>query len=122
MTESIETTSHEAFARTPLSLRLLEAGLLPDTLIRFGIRRLLERRLREERRASEAAQQAQLMRFVAQLKASPVAVHMREANEQHYELPSEFFELVLGRHLKYSSCYFQPGVTSLDEVLRVTRT
>jgi cyclopropane-fatty-acyl-phospholipid synthase len=55
------------------------------------------------------------MRFIAQLKASPIAINTREANEQHYELPCEFFELVLGKHLKYSSCYYQPGVKSLDE-------
>jgi cyclopropane-fatty-acyl-phospholipid synthase len=55
------------------------------------------------------------MRFVETLRASPVAIETRAANEQHYELPCEFFELVLGRHLKYSSCYFDPGVTSLDE-------
>jgi cyclopropane-fatty-acyl-phospholipid synthase len=47
--------------------------------------------------------------------ASTVAIATREANEQHYELPCEFFELVLGRHLKYSSCYFRPGVDSLDQ-------
>jgi cyclopropane-fatty-acyl-phospholipid synthase len=52
---------------------------------------------------------------VEELRQSPVAIATREANEQHYELPCEFFELVLGRHLKYSSCYFDPGVTSLDE-------
>ncbi len=55
------------------------------------------------------------MRFIAQLKASPIAINTREANEQHYELPCEFFEMVMGKHMKYSSCYFQPGVTSLDE-------
>ncbi len=38
-----------------------------------------------------------------------------KANEQHYELPCEFFEMVMGKHMKYSSRYFQPGVSSLDE-------
>jgi cyclopropane-fatty-acyl-phospholipid synthase len=84
-------------------------------VVRFGIRRLLADRLREEKRTSEEAQQRHLMRFIAQLKASPIAINTREANEQHYELPCEFFEMVMGKHLKYSSCYFQPGVSSLDE-------
>jgi len=100
------------------ALRLLERDLLPDGVIRWGIRRLLRQRLREERRDTLEAQQQHLMRFIAHLKASPIAIHTREANEQHYELPSEFFELVLGTHLKYSSCYFQPGVESLDEAER----
>lgn len=104
-------------ADPPISLpfRLLARDLLPDRLVRFGIRRLLAERLREERRTSEEAQQRHLMRFLAQLKASPIAINTREANEQHYELPCEFFEMVMGKHLKYSSCYFQPGVTSLDD-------
>ena len=98
-----------------LPFRLLARNLLPDALVRFGIRRLLSERLREERRTSEEAQQRHLMRFVAQLKASPIAINTREANEQHYELPCDFFQMVMGKHMKYSSCYFQPGVTSLDD-------
>jgi cyclopropane-fatty-acyl-phospholipid synthase len=97
------------------SFALLERDLLPDFLIRFGIRRLLAARLREEDKGDPEAQQAHFMRFVESLRASPVAIETRAANEQHYELPCEFFELVLGRHLKYSSCYFDPGVASLDE-------
>ena len=65
-----------------------------------------------------------MMRFIAQLKASPIAINTREANTQHYELPHEFFELVLGQRLKYSSCYFHPDATALDtaeaEMLRLT--
>jgi len=94
---------------------LLERDLLPDFLIRFGIRRLLAERLREEDKGDPEAQQAHFMRFVESLRESPVAIETEAANEQHYELPCEFFELVLGRHLKYSSCYFDPGVTALDE-------
>jgi cyclopropane-fatty-acyl-phospholipid synthase len=98
-----------------LSLRLLERDLLPDALIRFGIRRLLARRLRDERRGDVEARQASLMRLVQRLRASPVAIATREANEQHYEVPTAFFEKVLGRHLKYSSCYYRDGVTHLDD-------
>ena len=98
-----------------LPYRLLARNLLPDALVRLGIRRLLAERLREERRTNEEAQQRHLMRFIAQLKAAPVAINTREANEQHYELPSEFFEWVLGKHMKYSSCYFRSGATTLDE-------
>ena len=107
-----------------LPFNLLERDLLPDSVIRTGIRRLLEARLREEDKGDPEAQQAHLMRFVEELRSSPVAIATREANEQHYELPSAFFGLVLGRHLKYSSCYFKPGVTALDEaeaeMLRLT--
>src|SRR5512135_3332905 len=100
---------------TDLALSLLERDLLPDTLIRFGIRRLLAERLRGERKPDVESQQAHLMALVERLRTSPVAIATREANEQHYEVPSAFFQHVLGRHLKYSSCYFGPGVSSLDE-------
>jgi cyclopropane-fatty-acyl-phospholipid synthase len=98
-----------------IPFRLLENDQLPDALIRAGIRRLLAARLREEDKGDPQAQQAHFMQLVEQLRQSPVAIETQAANEQHYELPSEFFQLVLGRHLKYSSCYFEPGVTSLDE-------
>ena len=98
-----------------LAHSLLERDLLPDPLIRFGIRRLLAQRLREEDQGGVEAQQAHLMSLVAQLRSSPVAIATREANAQHYELPCEFFERVLGPHLKYSSCYFDPGVNALGQ-------
>ena len=43
------------------SMRLLERGLLPDFLVRFGIRRLLKARLEEEHRGSLEARQKHLM-------------------------------------------------------------
>jgi cyclopropane-fatty-acyl-phospholipid synthase len=93
-------------------MRLLERDLVPDWLIRRGIRSLLRARLREEDRGDPEAQQRHLMEFVARLKASPIAIHTTDANAQHYELPTAFFERVLGPHLKYSSCWFDsPGVS-----------
>jgi len=98
-----------------LSLRLLERGLLPDFLIRFGIRRLLKERLREERKGSLEAQQQHLMKLIARLRQSPIAINTGDANQQHYELPCGFFELVLGPHLKYSSGYYRSANDSLDD-------
>jgi cyclopropane-fatty-acyl-phospholipid synthase len=97
-----------------LPFALLERDLLPDVLIRAGIRQLLAARLRGEDRGDPEAQQAHFMQLVEQLRASPVAIETQAANEQHYEVPSEFFLQVLGRHLKYSCCWFDPGVTELD--------
>ena len=92
------------------SMRLLERGLLPDAVVRYGIRRLLKARLLEEDRGSPELQQAHLMKLITRLRQSPIAINTAEANQQHYEVPPEFFERVLGKHLKYSSCYYrQPG-------------
>jgi cyclopropane-fatty-acyl-phospholipid synthase len=44
-----------------------------------------------------------------------VALLPELANEQHYEVPPALFRSVLGRHLKYSCCYWPAGVDSLDE-------
>jgi len=97
------------------SMSLVERGLLPDAVIRLGIRRLLEQRLIEEDKGNVEAQQAHLMQLVGQLRQSPVAIETTAANEQHYEVPAAFYLHALGKHLKYSSCYFDPGVSSLNE-------
>ncbi len=85
---------------------ILDRGLLPDPLIRIGIRRLLAERLRDEDERDPERQQARLMRFISDLRTSPIAIHTADANRQHYEVPAEFFKLVLGPNLKYSSAYF----------------
>ncbi|MDP9065127.1 MAG: cyclopropane-fatty-acyl-phospholipid synthase family protein [Pseudomonadota bacterium] len=96
-------------------MRLLERGLLPDAVIRFGIRRLLRERLDEENRGGPEAQQRHLMQLITRLKQSPVAINTGDANLQHYELPCGFFERVLGKRLKYSACYYRHPGDTLDE-------
>jgi cyclopropane-fatty-acyl-phospholipid synthase len=94
---------------------LLEKNLLPDWLIRIGIRRLLRERLCEEDRGNPTEQLAQLLKLVAELKQSPIAVETQAANDQHYEVPDRFYQLCLGARLKYSSGLWMQGVTSLNQ-------
>jgi len=105
-------------------MRLVERGLVPDAIVRVAIRRLLRERLREAHRHDVEARQEALRALVAELRESPVALHTDAANVQHYELPPDFFRLVLGRRMKYSGCWFGPGVATLDEaeeaMLRLT--
>lgn len=96
-------------------LGLAERGRIPDALVRLGIRRLCARRLREERAGGLECQAARHAARIEMLRRSPVAIHTDAANAQHYELPPAFFELCLGRRLKYSSCYYPRGDESLDE-------
>jgi len=93
----------------------MERGLLPDALIRRGIRRLDRTRLRREHAEDPAALTRAKMDLVARLRESPIAVHTEAANEQHYEVPPEFFQLVLGPRMKYSCCYWPAGVSALAE-------
>jgi cyclopropane-fatty-acyl-phospholipid synthase len=94
---------------------LLEADLLPDALIRLGIRRLLASTLREKTRPGVEEQRAGLLEHVADLKRRGIAEQTRAANEQHYEVPTRFYQLCLGRRLKYSSGLWSEGVTTLDQ-------
>ena len=88
------------------AMRLLTSGVVPDWLIRWRIRALLDLRLRREDRGDPQRQQQALTDFIDELRASPIAINTRDANEQHYEVPTAFFRKVLGRHLKYSSGWF----------------
>lgn len=117
--------NHLSLPKPGLSLdRWLEKDLLPDWLIRLGIRRLLRERLQMEDRGGAEAQQAHLLKLVAELKQSPIAIETLAANTQHYEVPTRFYQLCLGRRLKYSSGLWTAGVATLDlaeeEMLRVT--
>ena len=94
--------------------KLLEQDKLPDSLIRIGIRKLLCRRLKDEKLPNTELQQEHLMNLIAELKDSPIAVNTPDANAQHYEVPTKFYQYCLGKHLKYSCGYWKEGVTELD--------
>jgi cyclopropane-fatty-acyl-phospholipid synthase len=105
----------EGKLRTMNAVDLAERALVPDWLIRIGIRRLLASRLRMEERRNANEPEAYLKQFVEELRHSPIAIATEFANEQHYEVPTEFFKLVLGPHLKYSSCYWPSPETTLAQ-------
>lgn len=91
---------------------LCERGFVPDFLTRLGIRRLCRQRLAEEYAGDHPARQAQR---VQTLRSSPIAIETDAANRQHYEVPARFFQLSLGKNLKYSSCYYPTGSETLDQ-------
>lgn len=96
------------------ALKLVEKGYVPDAWCRRGIRRLLVQRLAEQAAPSFGDERKRLKAFADELRKSPVAIHTDKANEQHYEVPPEFFKLVLGKHLKYSCCFFDERARNLD--------
>lgn len=104
--------------------KLIENDKLPDPVLRAGIRKLLKQRLTDETVGDEELQQRKFINLVNELKSSPIAINTSDANEQHYELPTEFFQYCLGKNLKYSSGYWNPGVkdidTSEDDMLALT--
>lgn len=94
---------------------MAERGWLPDAVIRLGIRMLDKKRLQMEDKGNVEAQQAALFQVIADMRRSPIAVQIEKPKEQHYEVPPVFFQLVLGRHLKYSSCFWDANTQTLDE-------
>ncbi|MBV9493801.1 MAG: class I SAM-dependent methyltransferase [Acidobacteria bacterium] len=88
--------------------RMLASGLIPDWLVRIGIRRALAERV-------ESLRDVDVDAYERMLRASPLAVHTEDANAQHYEVPAEFFQLVLGPRLKYSCSLFLSATTSLAD-------
>jgi len=89
--------------------RLVDSGLVPELVLRAGIRAVCALRLRDERRRAPGHADA----LVAQLSRGELAIHTDAALAQHYEVPAAFFQRVLGPHLKYSSCYWPAGVATL---------
>ncbi|MDH3287057.1 MAG: cyclopropane-fatty-acyl-phospholipid synthase family protein [Betaproteobacteria bacterium] len=98
---------------TQLAINWVEQGLVPDAVIRTGIRRLCEQRLKELG-AGDCEKAALIAEsFVRSMDASDIAPVPHLANEQHYEVPAEFFALALGPRRKYSSAWWPQGTTNL---------
>ena len=91
-----------------------EQGRLPDAFLRAGIRRLLRARLNEIADHDPSAAADRSAAFALGMRAAPLAPLPHLANQQHYEVPAQFFSLVLGRHRKYSACWWRDA-TTLDE-------
>lgn len=88
---------------------LAERRLIPDSLIRWGIRNQLKRHslLLANNSKSDFS-------WIEELSTRPIAECTDSSKEQHYEVPTEYFKTVLGTHLKYSSCFWDESTTSLE--------
>ncbi|MDH3505927.1 MAG: cyclopropane-fatty-acyl-phospholipid synthase family protein [Gammaproteobacteria bacterium] len=121
-TKALQSTTLDPRSSGPIGWA--EMGLLPDRVIRAGIRRLNKQRLEEIGADDLEHAAADLDEFVARMHTSPIAPVPDLANEQHYEVPAAFFGEVLGTHRKYSCCHWTPATRSLDEAeaeaLRIT--
>jgi Cyclopropane fatty acid synthase and related methyltransferases len=89
-------------------LSLAESGFIPDALIKIAVRFITNRRI------NESSNHDNKDKIISALSEGVVAEKTYDANEQHYEVPPEFFNQVLGVSLKYSCSLFE-NVNSLDE-------
>ena len=93
---------------TRFLLSLAESGFIPDVLIKIAARYISNRRLNEQ------SDDDNKDKIISVLSRGAVAEKTYDANEQHYEVPPEFFNYVLGTNLKYSCSLFDE-VDSLDD-------
>ena len=94
-----------------LLINAVENGLLPNFILRMGIRNLLRKRLDEIQENFNFHKEG----IIEKLDEVPMTIEVDTANKQHYELPAKFFTYVLGKNLKYSCSLYSKAVTSLDE-------
>lgn len=105
---------------------LLDKGYIPDAVLRPTIRSLCRQRQKEIDRGEGfvriqlilgtfASNHAAKMEFINDLYNRPIAIEQEKANEQHYEVPTEFLKLCLGPRMKYSSCEWPSAKSSLSD-------
>ncbi|KDR75126.1 hypothetical protein GALMADRAFT_1332334 [Galerina marginata CBS 339.88] len=95
---------------------LLDRGLVPDFILRIAIRHLLRQRLREINAGSVEANHAAKMKWIEDVRTRQTIADVPEkANEQHYEVKTEFILSTLGPYGKYSSCLYPTGRETLAE-------
>jgi cyclopropane-fatty-acyl-phospholipid synthase len=99
----------------PALLPLILKNIVPDIIVRYGVQRELIAEIDKIKRMTVEEQMRLKMQFIDELRTMPIAIHQAAANEQHYELPAEFFKLVLGPCLKYSSGYWPSKDTTFEQ-------
>jgi cyclopropane-fatty-acyl-phospholipid synthase len=83
----------------------------PDPVVRTAVRWLVGRTKRRLQTEDPSAERD----FAYRMADFPIAINTRQANDQHYEVPAEFFALMLGPRRKYSCCYYEHPATTLAE-------
>lgn len=94
---------------------LVYKGIIPDFVIRWGIRVRCRDHLNTLRAEGAVQELDQKLQIVNKLKTMPIAIATDEANEQHYEVPAKFYDLCLGPRKKYSSGYWPKPDTTFEE-------
>jgi len=94
--------------------KILAKGWIPDPLLRMAIRFRLASKLRKQKIEDVEERSNRKKLFIEDLKDQPIAIETERANEQHYELPPEFFKKILGNNLKYSSGYWSKDTSKHD--------
>ena len=92
-----------------IGIYLAERGLIPDFILNFFIQKI------SLGRVNSATIDNEKLTVIDKLKSGPIAEKTSDANDQHYEVPPAFFQLVLGKHMKYSCSQFNSKSDDLDQ-------
>ena len=93
------------------AINVVERAPLPDVVTRAGVDFLVSRARRRLAKADPATEAM----FARDMPRHPIAEHTEDANAQHYEVPAEFFAIVLGPNRKYSCCLYDETTRSLAD-------
>lgn len=95
---------------------MAENGYLPDIFVRRAIHSRFLGVLAEHERPTLTQELEDKMKYIEQSKQrNKIAFQTDKANKQHYELPTEFFQIIMGKYMKYSCCWFEPNTKTIDE-------
>ena len=96
-------------------IELTERGIFPDVLVRAGMRKLISQRLTDPESVDGEKRSRRYNQWLDELRSSPIAIETKAANQQHYEVPADFFNLHLGPRLKYSCALYPDGSETLGQ-------
>jgi cyclopropane-fatty-acyl-phospholipid synthase len=96
---------------TQYALAAAERMSWPDVVTRAAIQWLVSRTSSRLDHGAVAASSD----FASAMSRDPISSHSAEADAQHYEVPVEFFALVLGPQCKYSCCLYDRNVRALAD-------
>jgi len=99
----------------PHAMKYVVEGYVPDFVLRFTIRQFLKARLLECSEGGIEKQETRKQALIKELKESDIAISTKDANEQHYEVPSEFYYQMLGPWMKYSCNLWSSDSMSIKE-------
>lgn len=87
--------------------------LLPDAIVRIGLKCVMWKTTNDLRSKDWPEKELRLVERTKTLNT--VTFDTDKANEQHYQVPTDFFKTHLGYRMKYSSCEWTNLVDTLDK-------
>jgi cyclopropane-fatty-acyl-phospholipid synthase len=99
----------------PLDLDDIASNRISDETIRKVVRFGLARELWRLEAGGISAQLERKMQLIQELRKAPLAVHADAANEQHYEVNTDLFKVMLGSSMKYSCALWSETTRDLNE-------